>query len=191
MNIRKQEYLDNFDIALSSMWNHTPVGKTARMTNEKIIKIRQDCMEMSYYKYGPVRDNYIINDCMHPIEDMIARINKYENCHNSEYLIDAMNYCMLMYWKKTTGVHKIENMTDFINKTTLDFRCKSSICLTIEDTMRNYKKTDNLDFVIKAATLILWELKYPHYDDVFYKGTDNETIKPDGFCINEIRNFNK
>lgn len=54
---------------------------------------RKRAMVMSYYKYGPVRDNYPHNvDAIQTLKD---RLLLYENDGNIEYLYDVMNQAMI------------------------------------------------------------------------------------------------
>ena len=52
-------------------------------------------MGMSFRKYGPVRDAYPHK--VSAIESLRARIEKYEETGNTEWLIDAANFCMIEY----------------------------------------------------------------------------------------------
>ena len=52
-------------------------------------------MEMSYFKYGDVADAY-----PHKIDAMASldqRLKKYQDTGNTEFLIDAANFCMIEF----------------------------------------------------------------------------------------------
>lgn len=57
---------------------------------------RKHRMEVSYHKYGPVRDNYATGRC-----DAIATaelcIEAFKRDHNLEHLVDAANYMMIRF----------------------------------------------------------------------------------------------
>ena len=65
--------------------------------SEKFDKIRKDMMIMSYYKYGPLKDNYGTYKCMNAIENLKIRLNKYLETGNTEYLCDVANFAMLEF----------------------------------------------------------------------------------------------
>ena len=64
---------------------------------EKFDKIRKDMMIMSYYKYGPLKDNYGTYKCMNAIENLKIRLQKYLDTGNTEYLADVANFAMLEF----------------------------------------------------------------------------------------------
>ena len=65
--------------------------------SEKFDKIRKDMMIMSYYKYGPLKDNYSKYKCMNAIENLKIRLQKYLDSGNTEYLCDVANFAMLEF----------------------------------------------------------------------------------------------
>lgn len=65
--------------------------------SERFDKIRKDMMVMSYYKYGPVKDNYSNYKCMKAIENLKIRLDKYLETGNTEYLCDVANFAMLEF----------------------------------------------------------------------------------------------
>ena len=65
--------------------------------SEKFDKIRKDMMIMSYYKYGPLKDNYGTYKCMNAIENLKIRLDKYLKTGNTEYLADVANFAMLEF----------------------------------------------------------------------------------------------
>jgi hypothetical protein len=65
--------------------------------SEQFDKIRKDMMIMSYYKYGPLKDNYGTYKCMNAIENLKIRLDKYLETGNTEYLADVANFAMLEF----------------------------------------------------------------------------------------------
>ena len=60
-------------------------------------ELRKNRMVVSFYKYGPLVDNYKNEKCMDAIGNLKARIEKYEETGNTEFLVDAANFCMLEF----------------------------------------------------------------------------------------------
>lgn len=62
---------------------------------------RKRAMAMSYYKYGPVVDNYEKHNKSEGFLDAVAnatrRIKRYEETGNTEFLVDAANFCMIEF----------------------------------------------------------------------------------------------
>ena len=54
-------------------------------------------MVVSYYKYGPLKDNYGTYKCMNAIENLKIRLDKYLETGNTEYLADVANFAMLEF----------------------------------------------------------------------------------------------
>lgn len=52
-------------------------------------------MAMSFYKYGPVRDAYPAK--VSALESLRARLEKYEETGNTEWLVDAANFAMIEF----------------------------------------------------------------------------------------------
>lgn len=65
--------------------------------SEKFDEIRKNMMIMSYYKYGPLKDNYKTYKCMNAIENLKIRLQKYLDTGNTEYLADVANFAMLEF----------------------------------------------------------------------------------------------
>ena len=108
--VLKTEWLPAFDEACTAFEETTVFDKVempydAKISDEDIINLRQKAMQMSYYKYGPVYANYIRDALMKPLEDIEIRVSKYVKEHNTEFLVDAINFCMLAYWQRTKRVH--------------------------------------------------------------------------------------
>lgn len=52
-------------------------------------------MEMSFFKYGDVREAY--PDKIDAMASLEQRLNKYHETKNTEFLIDAANFCMIEF----------------------------------------------------------------------------------------------
>ena len=65
--------------------------------SERFDKIRKDMMVMSYYKYGPLRENYEKFKCMDAIGNIKKRLQKYEETGNTEFLADIANFAMIEF----------------------------------------------------------------------------------------------
>ena len=65
--------------------------------SERFDEIRKNMMEMSYYKYGPLKKNYSEYKCMDAVGNIKKRIEMYEKTGNTEYLADAANFCMIEF----------------------------------------------------------------------------------------------
>lgn len=65
--------------------------------SERFDKIRKDMMVMSYYKYGPMKDNYDKLRCMDALGNIEKRIKKYKETGNTEFLADVANFAMIEF----------------------------------------------------------------------------------------------
>lgn len=66
------------------------------MDEKKFDEIVAQCknrLNLSYYKYGPARDNNMGR--VDVIETIDMCINKYKKTHNTEYLCDVINYAAM------------------------------------------------------------------------------------------------
>ena len=86
---------ENFEAALAVGQFRDKILKTEY--SEQFDKIRKDMMIMSYYKYGPLKDNYGTYKCMNAIENLKIRLDKYLETGNTEYLADVANFAMLEF----------------------------------------------------------------------------------------------
>lgn len=50
---------------------------------------------VGYPKYGPIKDS--VDKGMDPLAEVYARLRKYRETGNTEWLIDAANYCMIEF----------------------------------------------------------------------------------------------
>lgn len=65
--------------------------------SERFDKIRKDMMVMSYYKYGPMKENYDKFKCMDALGNIEKRIAKYKETGNTEFLTDVANFAMIEF----------------------------------------------------------------------------------------------
>lgn len=66
------------------------------INERKLNEIFQQCknrLDVSYYKYGPAKDN--CNGRCDVIATIDLCIDKYKKTHNTEYLLDVINYAAL------------------------------------------------------------------------------------------------
>lgn len=64
---------------------------------EKFDDIRKKMMVTSYFKYGPLKENYGTYKCMNAIENIRKRLDKYIETGNMEFLADVANFAMLEF----------------------------------------------------------------------------------------------
>lgn len=62
---------------------------------------RKRAMINSYYKYGEAKKNYGEYKCMQAVENARLRLQAYLDTGNTEYLVDAANFCMLEFMYPT------------------------------------------------------------------------------------------
>ena len=70
-----------------------------RRTNEysdKFDELRRNRVEVSFYKYGPAKDNFSTGN-VNAMATMGKCIEKYNATGNTEYLCDAANYAMFEF----------------------------------------------------------------------------------------------
>lgn len=65
-------------------------------------KLRRNRVEVSYYKYGPVRDNFA-SGRVDAIGSLELCLEKFKKTHNTEYLLDVANYAMFRYMYPLPG----------------------------------------------------------------------------------------
>ena len=66
--------------------------------SEEFDKLRKNRVEVSYYKYGPAKDNFGSDlHLVDAIKSHNACLEKYKKTGNTEYLLDAANYIMFEY----------------------------------------------------------------------------------------------
>ncbi len=59
-----------------------------------ILRLKR--MQTSYYKYGPISDNYG-KGLVDAIASLRKRLEAYEETGNTEFLVDAANFCMIEF----------------------------------------------------------------------------------------------
>jgi len=59
-------------------------------------ELRKNRMVTSYYKYGPVRENYG-EKLISAIDNLEKRIAMYKENGNTEYLVDVANFAMIEF----------------------------------------------------------------------------------------------
>lgn len=94
-NILESSNHEGFDASLAMKEYKQKILKTEY--SEKFDEIRQNMMIMSYYKYGPLKDNYGNYKCMNAIENLKIRLQKYIDTGNTEYLADVANFAMIEF----------------------------------------------------------------------------------------------
>lgn len=64
--------------------------------SDKFDELRRNRVEVSFYKYGPAKDNFSTGN-VNAIATMEKCIEKYNATGNTEYLCDAANYAMFEF----------------------------------------------------------------------------------------------
>lgn len=64
--------------------------------SDRFDELRQNRVEISYYKYGTARDNFG-EKLVNALETHDMCIKKYQETGNTEYLCDAANYLMFEF----------------------------------------------------------------------------------------------
>ncbi len=59
-------------------------------------ELRKNRMAVSYYKYGPLAENYG-KDLVNAVENLEIRLNKYKRTGNTEFLVDVANFAMIEF----------------------------------------------------------------------------------------------
>ena len=65
--------------------------------SELFDKIRKNMMIVSYFKYGPIADNYERYKCMDALGNIEKRLAKYRETGNTEFLADVANFAMIEF----------------------------------------------------------------------------------------------
>ena len=65
-------------------------------------KLRQNRVELSYYKYGPARENFG-SGMVDAIGSLELCLDKFKKTGNTEYLLDVANYAMFRYMYPMPG----------------------------------------------------------------------------------------
>ena len=64
--------------------------------SQKFDKLRQDMMEMSFYKYGYVKEN-AESGLSDFVKSLAIRHEAFQKTRNIEFLADIANICMMIY----------------------------------------------------------------------------------------------
>lgn len=65
--------------------------------SERFDDIRKNMMVMSYYKYGPMEENYKQEKFLDAIGNLEKRLQKYKDTGNTEFLADIANFAMIEF----------------------------------------------------------------------------------------------
>ena len=65
--------------------------------SERFDEIRKNMMVVSYFKYGPLSDNYEKYKCMDALGNIEKRLAKYRETGNTEFLADIANFAMIEF----------------------------------------------------------------------------------------------
>jgi hypothetical protein len=85
--------------------------------SEQFDIIRKNMMCMSYYKYGPLKDNYKTEKTINAIGSLEKRLQAYKETGNTELLADIANFAMIEFmfpqhpqahYKGTDGGYEID-----------------------------------------------------------------------------------
>ena len=149
--------------------------------DEEFDTMRKNRIEISFYKYGPVRKNYGPTGNINAIGTFIKCIQKYEKTHNTEFLLDAVNYLMFEYmWPK---VHKHTCYVPFD-------KYKITVCSYYKEAIacvEQYKAHFNKAYLCLASVYLQLESKQPTFTDAYFKATDSkESAGIDGFSVKEL-----
>lgn len=151
-------------------------------SSAQFTELRKKMMEMSYYKYGPLRDNYKKEKCINAIGSLEMRLEKFEETHNLEFLADVANFAMIEYMYPQHEHTSYSPVTPNTTQTHVD---------VIKDSIQQYKATGNTAFLVIVANFAELEFNYPQTDGAAYEPTDSGACDIDGFGIQEIRDFDK
>ena len=69
---------------------------------EQFDKLRKNRVEMSFYKYGPARENFG-GGRVDAVATAELCIETFKKDHNTEHLVDAANYLMFRYMYPMEG----------------------------------------------------------------------------------------
>ena len=70
--------------------------------SDEFDRLRRNRVQVSYYKYGPARDNFG-GGRVDAIATAEACIDAFKRDHNTEHLVDAANYLMFRYMYPLPG----------------------------------------------------------------------------------------
>lgn len=184
----KSEYISVFDKLMSEFENKIgykcEIERMPLLTDEEIIGLRKEFVGAGCNKYGPMCMNYIDDKLMKPLEDIEIRVNYYENTHNVEYLIDAINFCMYAYRQKTKKNYTCTEFEVFevmLSDAIEYINLKQSI----QDLINGYLDEKDLGYLLVIALLLKYEIQYPIYHDAFFERVTEKTDIA-GICYYDI-----
>ncbi len=74
-------------------------------------ELRKNRMEVSFHKYGPLRENYG-NKLVSAVANLEKRLELYKQTGNTEYLCDVANFAMIEYmYPQHEGAH-FDNLSE-------------------------------------------------------------------------------
>lgn len=79
--------------------------------NEEFDELRKNRMIMSFYKYGPLRENYENKLVDSPITNLLKRLELYNKTGNKEHLCDVANFAMIEFMYPYHKNAHFDNMT--------------------------------------------------------------------------------
>ena len=65
--------------------------------SEEFDRIRKNMMVTSYYKYGPIKENYKTEKTIDAIGSLKLRLEEFEKTGNTELLADVANFAMIEF----------------------------------------------------------------------------------------------
>lgn len=198
--LKKREYLDAFDTScervakdlhLVDYFAGVRQASKLLMDPEKIKENRVNMMLAAYYKFGPVSVNYLQNQLMLPLQDVVIRIKKYEVTENTEYLLDAMNYLMLAYWQYTKEVVCVKqaDIVDYKAMLCSVLERRKILSRRVMDLLSYYIETDDLCWISIIACIVGEEAQYPTKENAFYAYTDGCDCEIAGTNIKELEHW--
>lgn len=104
--------------------------KMPREYSDRFDQLRQNRVEVSFYKYGPAKKNFG-EKLVNALGSMEKCIEKYNATGNTEYLLDAANYLMFefMYPQKPGAYFKA---TDSLESAGIDGVAINQILAEVE-----------------------------------------------------------
>jgi len=64
--------------------------------SDRFDELRKNRMAMSFYKYGPIKENYG-NKYVKAVASLEKRLQMYKETGNTEYLVDVANFAMIEF----------------------------------------------------------------------------------------------
>ena len=111
---------------------------------------------------------------MRPTEDILIRTQKYVETHNVEYLIDAINFCMIIYRNRTKLVLDIAEIEIF-KFVFADALIENDFYIAVSDIINYFNDYNDIRYIVVLADLLEYEVKYSYYEDAYYKETHGTT----------------